>query len=122
MTDVLDVHRTSGVEVVSLGRHRLIEGLEAQEVGMAIMALADRENSKAIVIDFAGVDFVSSAFVGTLVDLHRKLVPMGVVLRLSSMCPNVHKIFQVTRLDRLFNIDRSSQEAVAAASRGVADR
>jgi anti-sigma B factor antagonist len=119
MEGALEILCRDGLEVVLLARYRFIEGLEAHEVGRAIMALADGENSKAIVIDFAGVDFVSSAFVGTLVDLHRKLVPRHAVLRLCSMCPNVRRIFEVTRLDRLFDIDQSREQAVAAASLGV---
>ena len=94
----LDVERQANdVYVISLARHRLIDGLGGRELGQSILEFADEASLKGVVIDFAGVEFVSSAFVGMLVDLHRRLAPRGVGLRLCGMCANVMKVFEVTR-------------------------
>jgi len=116
MEGPLDVTSMEGAVLVSLAKHRLIEGLEAHKVGRAILAFAD-DAPGTIVIDFTGVLFVSSAFVGTLVDLYQKIAPKSVALRLCGMNANVHKVFQVTRLDRLFTIDQTREDSVAALER-----
>lgn len=55
-----------------------------------------------VVINFSSVDFVSSTFLGRLLALHKKLTRADRKLALSGLNQVVREIFQITKLENLF--------------------
>ena len=50
------------------------------------------------------VKFLSSTTLGVLVGFHTKLHALGGQLTLAHLKPEIHELFVVTQLDRLFDI------------------
>jgi anti-sigma B factor antagonist len=71
-------------------------------------ALTDQGNQRKLVLDFANVDFVSSAALDTLVRIHRRLRASGGCLALRDLNDNVYEVFEVTRLVNLFDVGRQN--------------
>lgn len=67
-----------------------------------------------LVIDFSRVDFLSSAMLDILGQLHRRMATGQRTLRLCGLRPQIRELFKVTKLDTLFPIHADRTEALAA--------
>ncbi|WP_196062474.1 MULTISPECIES: STAS domain-containing protein [unclassified Serratia (in: enterobacteria)] len=56
-----------------------------------------------ILLDFGQVDFIDSSFLGTLVSLLKSLHGKG-ELAVCSLNNNIHSMFKLTRMDKIFTI------------------
>ena len=69
----------------------------------AVLAMADADKLK-ILIDMADVDFVDSSGLGTLVTCLHSVRKAGGVIKITSLQENPKHLFEITRLDRVFDI------------------
>ncbi len=65
-----------------------------------------------IVLDFSKVTFIDSSCLGTLVSLAKTLREKKGDIKLSNLSDDVRSIFQITRLDRVFDIFDNNEDAV----------
>lgn len=68
-------------------------------------------NEKDFIIDFSNCDFIDSTGIGVLVSVYKKCIERGGSYKLCSLNPEVAKIFQLTRLNKVFNIYPSFEAA-----------
>ncbi len=66
------------------------------------------------VIDFAVTGYIDSSGLGALVSLSKKIREAGGDLRLSGLNDDLRTLFELTKLDTLFTICESVEEAIAA--------
>ncbi|MDH3456841.1 MAG: STAS domain-containing protein [Gemmatimonadota bacterium] len=66
------------------------------------------------VIDFAATGYIDSSGLGVLVSLAKKVRETGGELRLAALNADLRTLFELTKLDNLFTIADSTEEAVAA--------
>ncbi|MGB2824238.1 MAG: STAS domain-containing protein [Phycisphaerae bacterium] len=66
-----------------------------------------------IVVNLAAVNYMDSSGVASLVKLLSRSRKQGVALRLSGLCQRVRSIFEITRLDSVFEICSTEEEALA---------
>jgi anti-anti-sigma factor len=85
----------------------------SQEFQQALLALVE-ENPKRIVVDLSGVPYMDSSGVASLVKLLSRVRKIGSSLYLVGMNDRVRSIFEITRLDKVFDIRKSQQEALEA--------
>jgi|SRR5579864_985395 len=82
------------------------------EVRDDIYGLADNKEHKRVVLDFSGVEFLSSYSLGLLANLNKKLNAAGNQLRLCCLGPQLREVFRITHLDKVFAIYGSQQDAL----------
>ncbi len=70
-------------------------------------------SEKDLIIDFSSVTFIDSSCLGTLVSLAKNLRERRGDIKLTGLSDDVRSIFQITRLDRVFDIHDSNEEAIA---------
>jgi anti-sigma B factor antagonist len=56
-------------------------------------------------VDFAGVDYISSAGLGVLLAAQRRLRAAGTGLRLAHLSPHLRDVFAIAGFDQLFEIE-----------------
>ena len=78
----------------------------------ALLRLMDAHPSR-IVINLAGVSYMDSSGVASLVKLLSRVRKSGLSLRLAAMNDRVRSVFEITRLDSVFDIRPSEEEALA---------
>lgn len=66
------------------------------------------------VLDLHNVDFIDSSGLGAIVAA-MKLMPKGGKLELAGLTPAVDKVFRMTRMDSIFTIHPSVEDAAASA-------
>jgi anti-sigma B factor antagonist len=105
----LDVNHQNGVIVLTPHLKR-IDASVATEFKSKLLELVDKGDEK-IVINLSEVDFIDSSGLGVLVLVLRKLGPEGKI-RLCKVNDSVQSIFELTRLNQVFNIHKTVEGAV----------
>ena len=71
-----------------------------------------KEQRKKILLNFTQVTYIDSSGLATLVEMFQRLKRFGGTLRLSNLSEKVRGLFEITKLDRLFSIFPSEEEAL----------
>jgi anti-sigma B factor antagonist len=93
---------------------KIMDPIIIQEVGEELFAIVEKDKRNHLLLNFAGVEFLSSAALNKLIVLDKKVKTAGGKLQLCNLKPEIFEIFAVTRLTQLFTIKRTEQEALAA--------
>jgi anti-sigma B factor antagonist len=110
----IDVSKTGDVSVVKFQDRKILDEASIQELGLELFALVEQENRKSILLNFTGVEFLSSAALGKLITLDRKVKAHKGRLKLSNIRPEILEVFQITKLNKVFDIRTEEAEAIAA--------
>ena len=68
-----------------------------------------------LVVDLANVTFIDSMTLGVLLGASKRMRPRGGQLRLVVSEPSVRKIFEITLLDRVFDLHASREDAIGGS-------
>ncbi|MEM1184946.1 MAG: STAS domain-containing protein [Planctomycetota bacterium] len=90
----------------------ILDEANIQMIGEEIAGLIDAADSPRILISFSNVDHLSSAALGTLITINNKVRSKSGKLRLANIDPQIYEVFVITRLNKLFEIYESTEEAV----------
>ena len=110
----LDVNEVGYVTVVRFRDHKIIEDINIQELGQEMFRLVEIDGRHRLLLDFASVDFLSSAALGKLITLDKKMKAHGGVLKLANIRAEIYEVFAITKLNRLFDIRKDEADALAA--------
>jgi anti-sigma B factor antagonist len=70
--------------------------------------------ARKFVIDFTKTGYIDSSGLGVLVSLSKKIREQGGDLRLAGLNEDLQTLFELTKLDTLFAIAKTPEEALAA--------
>ena len=110
----LEVNEVGDVTVVRFRDQKIIEDINIQELGQEMFRLVEAENRHKLLLNFSSVDFLSSAALGKLITLDKKVKGRDGVLKLSNIRPEIYEVFAITKLNRLFDIKDDEADALAA--------
>jgi len=94
--------------------HKIIDDLIIQELGQELFALVEVDKRSKLVLNFYNVEFLSSAALGKLITLDKKMKPLGGKIRLSNIRPEIFEVFRITKLNKLFDIKDDEADAIKA--------
>ena len=110
----IDVSKVGDVTVVKFVDKKILDEAGIQELGAELFGLVEHDNRRSIVLNFADVEFLSSAALGKLITLDRKVKAAKGRLKMSNIRPEVFEVFQITKLNKVFDIRGEEAEAVSA--------
>jgi anti-sigma B factor antagonist len=70
--------------------------------------------SRKFLIDFTNTGYIDSSGLGVLVSLSKKIREQGGELRLANLNEDLRTLFELTKLDTLFQISDSREEALSS--------
>jgi anti-sigma B factor antagonist len=115
MTEVqLVVQNIGGVVVVNLGSSSILDGGVVEALGRKLFELVDEQAHRKILLDFSQVKFLSSAMLGVLIRLQKRVHAIKGRLAIYGLRPELHKVFRITRLEQLFNFYDNEQDALSS--------
>lgn len=107
------------VLVVNFTDAKILDEARIQQIGKEMMEMAAAaETNKKLLVNFQGVQFMSSAMIGKLVLLNKKSKAATVDLKFCSISPNVLEVFKITRLNKVFKIVKDEEQALKEFSGG----
>ena len=110
----IDVSKVGDVTVVRFLDKKILDEAGILQFASELFSLVDLENRRQLLLDFEGVEFLSSAALGKLITLDRKVKSHKGRLKMSNIRREVYDVFLVTKLNKVFDIHDDEAEAVAA--------
>jgi anti-sigma B factor antagonist len=108
----LRVRRVDNVTQIEFIDRNILDEANIQLIGEEIAALIDAETSPRLLISFANVDHLSSAALGTLITIRTRIEAKKGQLALANIDPQIYEVFVITRLNKLFQIHETTEEAM----------
>lgn len=105
-----DAKSTNGVVIVKV-EGQLVVG-NRNELKEHLQGLLEK-GERRFLIDFAQTGYIDSSGLGALVALARKVREEGGDLRLSGLNEDLRSLFELTKLDTLFAISETPDQALA---------
>lgn len=102
----------NGVTVVSFVETKITDDESIQEVGDQLYSLVEIEGHRNLLLNFGKVQFLSSAALGKLINLKKKVGAVKGKLKLCCIHKDLFEVFRITRLDQVFEIYDEEQEAL----------
>ena len=110
----IDVSKVGDVTVVRFVDKTVLDESSIHELGQELFGLVDAQNGRKMLLNFSNVEFISSATLGKLIVLDRKVKTLNGRLRMCQIRPEILEVFRITKLDKLFDIRDGESEALAA--------
>ncbi len=108
----LEVEDIGDVTVVNFTDRKILDEQNIQVIGEQLFSLIDELNRKKLLLNFGNVEYMSSAALGKLITLNKKVQTAGGRLVLCNIDPQIREVFEITKLDKLFVIRGDEQEAL----------
>jgi anti-sigma B factor antagonist len=110
----LRIRDDKGVTVVEFIDRNILDEANIQQIGDEIAGIIDAAQSPRLLISFANVEHLSSAALGTLITINNKVRQKSGQLRLADIGPQIYEVFVITKLNKLFEIHDTADEAMAS--------
>jgi anti-sigma B factor antagonist len=108
----LEVEDFGDVTVVNFTDKKILDEQNIQVIGEQLFSLVDELGRRKIVLNFRNVEYLSSAALGKFITLNKKVNGAGGKLALCNIDPQIYEVFEITKLNKLFNIHKEEQDAL----------
>ena len=106
------VEEKGEVTVVRFRESDILDQINIQEIGEEMYSVVETKPGIKMVVDFQGVEYLSSTALGKLITLKKKVEAAKGKLRLAAIKPEIMEVFRITRLDTIFDIKSNVAEAL----------
>jgi anti-sigma B factor antagonist len=107
------------VLVVYFTDAKILDEARIAQIGQELMSAAvSAGQKKKLLVNFQGVQFMSSAMIGKLVLLNKKCKTDEVALKMCTISANVLEVFKITKLNKVFDIHDTEEKAIKAFKGG----
>ncbi|MBW8017345.1 MAG: STAS domain-containing protein [Planctomycetes bacterium] len=107
------VEYLSDLAVVTLTDEKILEEADIQALENSLIPLIEQTPGIKMVLDFTNVQFLSSAVLGMLIRISKKIYESNGQLKLCNINDKIYQVFTITRLDRIFDIFNAQESALA---------
>ena len=97
---------------------KILEEKDINALRESIISVIEQARGIKLILDFCNVGYLSSAVLGLLIQISKKVYEQDGQLKLCNIKPKIYEIFKITRLTKVFDIYDSSQRAIDSLSAG----
>lgn len=108
----VSVEYADNATVVSFVDEKILEEMDIRALQETIMSVIEQSKGINLVLDFGNVRFLSSAVLGLLIRISKRVYERDGRLRLCSINPKIYEVFKITRLTRTFDIYEDVESAI----------
>ena len=110
----LTVNDRDGVSVVEFADRKILDELCISEIREELSKLVVDADGIKLLLSFKNVEHLSSAALGVLITLNKQVSDHHGKLKLSDITPQIYEVFKITRLNKLFDIHDTTEQALAS--------
>lgn len=107
---VMEIYRVNDIKVIKISGE--IDFDNFQDVGKKIRS--NLQNTKKVIIDLEELTYLNSMGLSEIIKVYKKSKENDTKLILCSLNENIHKLFRITKINKLINICTSQQDAINA--------
>lgn len=112
----IGVSTNGDVTIVAFNDKKILDEASIQELGAELFGLVEQQQAGSVLLNFANVEFLSSAALGKLITLDRKVKAAKGRLKMCNIRPEIFEVFQITKLNKVFDIRKDEADAIKAFS------
>jgi anti-sigma B factor antagonist len=116
----IEVSEIRGITVASFVERKILEAAHILQLGEELQRLIEKDGTRDLLLDFSNVEFLSSAALNKLIILDKKVKLKSGQLKLCGMTPEIREVFVITRLNQLFDIVDTRDNALDGFQRATA--
>ena len=108
----ISVEYAENATIVTFTDERILEEKDIQALQESIMSVIEQAERINLILDFRNVRSLSSAVLGLLIRVSKKVYERDGQLRLCNISSKIYEIFKITRLTKIFDIYKDLESAV----------
>ena len=108
---MLRVTDEDGIVEVRVMTDAVVDESSIQHQDRGLKDLIDGREAPKLIVDFGNVRHLSSSALGTLISVNSAVQDRGGELRLAAISGAILEVFRITKLDRIFVIDETTEDA-----------
>lgn len=112
----LEITEVGDIIIVTFEMKKLLDEQYIQQMGEQLFALVEKSGKKQILLDWSNLEYVSSAALGKFITLKRLVDGASGKLVLCGIDPAIYEVFEMTKLNELFKIERGQKDALETFS------
>ena len=113
----ISVEYAENATIITFTDEKILEEKDVQALQESIMSVIESApGGIKLILDFCNVRFLSSAVLGLLIRISKKVYEHDGQLKLCSISPKIYKIFKITRLTKIFDIYQDIESATESLS------
>jgi anti-sigma B factor antagonist len=105
------------IRIIFIDEVRLVDTATIEQCHREIVEIVEKTQESNVLLHFGRVAFLSSSALGMLVRLKKKCKEYEISLRLCNIAPEIYEVFQITSLDKLFDIHADALDAFKASGK-----
>ena len=113
MENELLVQKYRDVTVVSFQNVSVLDSANIEALGRNLLDLVEKQDTRKLVLEFTEVRFMSSQALGVLLQIKRAMDPVKGQVVIAGIRPELHKVFKITNLHKLFTFHDDLDKALA---------
>jgi anti-sigma B factor antagonist len=102
------------VAIVRFIERKITDDTTIQGLGEELLGLVEHDGRRLLLLNFEGVEFLSSAMLNKLISVNSKAKALGGSVKICNLRTELRDVFKITRLDRMFDIRTTEVAALAA--------
>jgi anti-sigma B factor antagonist len=108
----LNIEYVDKATIVSFTDEKILEEKDIKALRESIMSIVGQAERIKLILDFGNVRFLSSAVLGLLIRLSKRIYEQGGQLKLCNINPKIFEVFKITRLTTTFDIHKDVESAI----------
>jgi len=100
----ISVEYAKNATIVTFIDERILEEKDIRALQESITSVIEQAERMNLILDFCNVRFLSSAVLGLLIRISKKIYEGDGQLKLCNITPKIYEIFKITRLTKIFDI------------------
>jgi anti-sigma B factor antagonist len=108
----IEINREGPITVVELMEEKILEEGPINELAKQLFQVVADNPGINLLLSFARVKHFSSALLGTLIRLNKRVSAGGGILKLCQIRASLLEVFEITKLNKVFEIYRERTEAL----------
>ena len=113
----ISVEYGQNATIVTFTSEKILEEKDIQALQESIVSVIEQAERINLILDFSNVRFLSSAVLGLLIRISKKIYERNGQLRLCNINPKIYEIFKITRLNKVFDIYQDAESAAESLSK-----
>ena len=112
----ISVEYAGNTTIMRFTNEKILEEQDIKALQESIMSVIEQAERINLILDFANVRFLSSAVLGLLIRVSKRIYERDGQLGLCNINPKIYEIFKITRLTKTFDIYNSVESATEGLS------
>ncbi|MHC4227359.1 MAG: STAS domain-containing protein [Planctomycetota bacterium] len=100
----IEIEHGMDVTFVTFVEEKILEEGQIKDIRESLEPVIEENGSKKLILNFANVKFMTSAVLGLLVRVHKRVIELDGKLQLSNLDSNLRRVFEITQLTKVFDI------------------